>query len=149
VVSSVPREMWVRALNGTAGVRFLCIKHDGEQAWNRPVNHLVHMMYVLWINGFYNLSVNIILTKLVFNYTSKKINAHQTAPKIPSRLYGRQIVRYSYLVNINSVGFIRSLHTTAASNNIPNNSSNRQACCSLHWPAQSTPCSQRCFTQSL
>jgi hypothetical protein len=33
--------------------------------WDRPVNHLAHM-YVLWINGFYNLSVNIILIIPVF-----------------------------------------------------------------------------------
>ena len=31
VVSSVPREMWVRALNGTVARRLLCVKQDGEQ----------------------------------------------------------------------------------------------------------------------
>jgi hypothetical protein len=34
--------------------------------WDLPVNHLTHMMYVLWINGFCNLSVNIILTNPVY-----------------------------------------------------------------------------------
>ena len=31
VVSSVPREMCVRALNGTVARWLLCVKHDGEQ----------------------------------------------------------------------------------------------------------------------
>jgi len=25
--------------------------------WDRPVNHLLHIMYVLWLNVFYSLSV--------------------------------------------------------------------------------------------
>jgi hypothetical protein len=32
--------------------------------WDRPVNYLAHMMYVLWINVFYNVSGAIILTNL-------------------------------------------------------------------------------------
>ena len=31
VVSSIPREMCVRALNGTVARRLLCVTHDGEQ----------------------------------------------------------------------------------------------------------------------
>jgi len=34
--------------------------------WDRPVNHLAHIVCVLWINGLYNLSVNIILTNPVY-----------------------------------------------------------------------------------
>ena len=30
VVSSIPREMCVRALNGTVARRLLCVKYDGE-----------------------------------------------------------------------------------------------------------------------
>jgi len=29
--SSIPREMCIRALNGTVARRLLCAKHDGEQ----------------------------------------------------------------------------------------------------------------------
>jgi len=31
VVSSIPREMCVRALNGTVACWLLCVKHNGEQ----------------------------------------------------------------------------------------------------------------------
>ena len=31
VVSSIPREMCVRALSGTVAGWLLCVKHDGEQ----------------------------------------------------------------------------------------------------------------------
>ena len=31
VASSIPREMCVRALNGTVARWLLCVKHDGEQ----------------------------------------------------------------------------------------------------------------------
>jgi len=31
VVSSIPREMCVQALNGTVARWLLCVKHDGEQ----------------------------------------------------------------------------------------------------------------------
>jgi hypothetical protein len=31
VVSSIPREMCVRALNGTVASWLLCVKHDGQQ----------------------------------------------------------------------------------------------------------------------
>jgi len=31
VISSIPREMCVQALNGTAAPWLLCVKHDGEQ----------------------------------------------------------------------------------------------------------------------
>ena len=31
VVSSIPREMCVRASNGTAALWLLCVQHDGEQ----------------------------------------------------------------------------------------------------------------------
>ena len=31
VVSSIPREMCVQALNGTVARLLLCVKHDGEQ----------------------------------------------------------------------------------------------------------------------
>ena len=31
VLSSIPREMCVRALNGTVARWLLCVKHDGEQ----------------------------------------------------------------------------------------------------------------------
>ena len=31
VVSSIPREMCVRALNGTVARWLLCVKHEGEQ----------------------------------------------------------------------------------------------------------------------
>jgi hypothetical protein len=42
VLSSIPREMCVRALNGTVALWLLCVKHD-----DRPVNHLAHIVYVL------------------------------------------------------------------------------------------------------
>jgi len=31
VVTSIPREMCVQALNGTVARSLLCVKHDGEQ----------------------------------------------------------------------------------------------------------------------
>jgi len=31
VISSIPHEMCVWALNGTVARRLLCVKHDGEQ----------------------------------------------------------------------------------------------------------------------
>jgi hypothetical protein len=49
---------------------------DGEQVDICPVNHLAHIMYVLWINGFYNLSVNIILTNPVFIETCTIYDLH-------------------------------------------------------------------------
>jgi hypothetical protein len=56
------RTPWM-ALNGTVAHWLLCVKQDGEQV--ETVNHLAHIGCVLWINGFYILSVNIILTNSV------------------------------------------------------------------------------------
>jgi hypothetical protein len=46
VVSSIPREMCVRALNAIVARWFLCVEHDGEQI-ETPCKHFAHMMYLL------------------------------------------------------------------------------------------------------
>jgi hypothetical protein len=50
----------------TVLVKIMLTLLDWMDGWDRPAYHLAHMMYILWINGFYNLNVNIILTNLVY-----------------------------------------------------------------------------------
>jgi len=53
--------------------------------WDRPVNHLSHIMYVLRINALYNLSVNIITTNSVYgqSFITREVCGGVGLPPLP------------------------------------------------------------------
>jgi hypothetical protein len=73
--------------------------------WDRPVNHLAHIMYVLWINGFFNLSFNIILTNLympihIWTWT---YNNWSSFRKFPELIYCTEISNLTSLYSHTTV----------------------------------------------
>jgi hypothetical protein len=71
--------MCVRALNGTVARWCLCLTRRRTD-WD--VIHFAHMIYVLWIHGFYNLSVNIWLTLYLPFDPKRKFQYHVLNRKI-------------------------------------------------------------------
>jgi hypothetical protein len=52
VVSSVPRGLCVRALNGTVARRLLCVKQDGEQV-ETVLYIILHISCIFCVQGYY------------------------------------------------------------------------------------------------